>query len=369
MKFKIFQQINVRYFWLFFIIFIIKFGIIFFVLPEFLKILNIQQPDLFPDGYDKIALNLLEGNGYRFYQDKAETFMRPPGYIGVLTLLFYFFGKNLAVVQIVNILFSLVTAVLIILLSKKIVNLNGWIWVAPLFFLFYPGIILAETRAGVESFFALLLTAFMLSFYHAIENQRIRYFILSGSLLGLTLLVKNTPLLFPLFIFPFLFFKYQKSFPSKKIITNFMVMLITMGIVYSPWVIRNFIVSQKFIPFMTVRGMAAYQGLYINKNFLSAKDNRTLFYEASDKMNQIAVQNGFRIKKSYFPYFYHSNDEIDFDKLLFNIVTQEYKNDPILLIKSALINFVRFWYSGEVSYHYISVFLGTTLFTILGLVL
>ena len=39
------------------------------------------QADLFPDRYDLIASNLIEGNGYRFFPDTAETTIRTPGFV------------------------------------------------------------------------------------------------------------------------------------------------------------------------------------------------------------------------------------------------------------------------------------------------
>jgi len=56
----------------------------------------------FPDGYDKLAANVLAGNGYRFFPDTSETLMRTPGYPLFLILIFYFSPNSLVAVKIVN---------------------------------------------------------------------------------------------------------------------------------------------------------------------------------------------------------------------------------------------------------------------------
>ena len=348
------------------LVFAIKAIIVFFVIPQiYSSFPDFRRVSSFPDGYDRIAMNLIQGHGYRFFPETAPTLMRPPGYIGILAIIFSFFGKNLVAVQVMNLFFSMVTGVLLLILSKKILNLNRWNWLVVLFFLFYPGTILAEVRSGIESFFALLLTAFMLAFYIAIERQRARNYLLAGGLLGLALLVKNTPMLFPVFIFPYLIFSYRKQYSKKSIIAYFVLMILSMSAVYSPWIIRNYIISKQFVPFMTVKGVSAYQGLYLNKNFPSTKGQLKLIREAAKKQNVIAAEAGFKFKRSFSQYFYSSNDEIMFDSLLFNIVKKEYLADPMLLLKACSINFLRFWYSGDKSFILLSSILAIILQVIL----
>src|SRR5215813_13035280 len=65
----------------------------------------------FADGYELIAWNLVQGNGYRVFPDTSLTMLR--------TLIFAVFGKHLVVVQIVNVVFSSITAVLTRVLARK----------------------------------------------------------------------------------------------------------------------------------------------------------------------------------------------------------------------------------------------------------
>ena len=48
--------------------------------------------------------SVLEGVGYRFYSDTAETLLRLPGYPIMLFFLFYFFGESLSAAKFANVL-------------------------------------------------------------------------------------------------------------------------------------------------------------------------------------------------------------------------------------------------------------------------
>ena len=49
----------------------------------------------FPDGYDLIAQNLVDGNGYRYFSDTALTLQRTPAYPLLLAAIFGVFGHQL----------------------------------------------------------------------------------------------------------------------------------------------------------------------------------------------------------------------------------------------------------------------------------
>src|SRR5262249_40760372 len=54
------------------------------------------------DGYDQLAANTAEGNGYRFCPDTAKTLMREPGYPMLLAGIFMVFWNTFAIVKLVN---------------------------------------------------------------------------------------------------------------------------------------------------------------------------------------------------------------------------------------------------------------------------
>jgi hypothetical protein len=78
-----------------------KFTLVFLIIPQFYDgaIDATYEINKFKDDYDKIAVNIIEGRGYRIHPDTAATMMRPPAYVMVLCAVFYLFGKSLLAVQ------------------------------------------------------------------------------------------------------------------------------------------------------------------------------------------------------------------------------------------------------------------------------
>src|SRR5690349_19930488 len=82
--------------------------ILFVLIPEVSsRIGRFYSGNRYADGYDELAANLAEGNGYRFYPDTAETLMREPGYPIFLAGIFVVFGKNFAIVKLANMILAL----------------------------------------------------------------------------------------------------------------------------------------------------------------------------------------------------------------------------------------------------------------------
>ena len=315
----------------------------------------------FVDRYDNIAENLLAGNGYRIYPDTSETLLRSPGYVLLLSGLFFLFGKSLAAAQIVNILCGLATAYVIVLITRQWVmpkstgsdgdsNVEWALLLPALLFLLYPGVILAETRGGVESIFMLLLTSLVLLLYRSIYSNRSRDFVVAGIALGLTMLVKSTPALIPVVFFPYLLLKAKPTGVARtSVVTNFAIMGLVAFIMLAPWGLRNYALTGEFLLTSTVKGTTAHQGLYLNKNFGSGQDRDTLIIEATDQQSAIADELGLEHRHEFFNLFYSTRDEVSFDRYLFQGVVEEYIAAPGLLLKSCILNFGGFWFLGRSS--------------------
>ena len=332
----------------FLLILVLKFLLVLMIVPmihnAYPHLYNINH---FPDGYDRIAVNLIDGRGYRFYPETAETLMRPPGYVLILAGIFSLFGKNLVAVKIANLFLGIATSYVMMLICKKYVKNNISLWVAPSLFLFHPAIIFSESRGGVESLFTFLIILFIFFLYKAIESHKYRDYLITGGIFGLVLLVKNTPLLFMILLLPYLLLVKHKGKVSRSVLVNVALMATAMFLVLMPWIVRNYLVTSKIVPLITMKGSAAYQGLYVNKNLFSTKEHGELLSEAARKQNLIATELGLSFKKGFFQHFYSSKDEVVFDTYLFNTVMQEYIESPLLLVKCSLLNFFRFWFQGK----------------------
>jgi len=323
-------------------------SIVLFVIPH----LNTLYPSLynfehFPDGYDQIASNIIEGAGYRFYPETAETLMRSPGYTLLLAAIFLLFGKSLLAAKIANVILTILTAYLIASISRKYVNNNTSVLFVPAFFLLHPATIVAEARGGLEIFFAFALVLFVYCIYKAIESHKALDHLLAGSILGLALLIKSTALFFPIFLLPCLLFSRASDKRSGIVLRNFAFMIIAAFLILTPWIVRNYMLSTKFIPMTTLRGLTMYQGLYVNKNLFSKKEHWELLAEAAKNQDSFAIEAGLPFKRGFYQYFYHTNDEVAFDNILVDKVKEEYTIAPSLFVRNCILNGIRFWVQGK----------------------
>jgi len=187
---------------------LLKLPTVFFIVPVFDQVTGASyEINKFKDDYERIAINVLEGNGYRYYPETAETLMRPPLYVLLLCGVFYFFGKSLLAVQVVNILLGLATVLVVRSLCQQLKLSNTSTLIAMMLSFFHPAVVLAESRGGIESIFTLSLTSFVLLLYKALENNSRIYYAFAGLILGISLLIKSLCLFFPLFLLIYFVFR------------------------------------------------------------------------------------------------------------------------------------------------------------------
>src|SRR6266851_602467 len=143
------------------LIVIVNVAILFIVIPGVsYRLASFYSQDLHSDGYNQLAANLAEGNGYRFYPDTARTLMREPGYPIFLAGLLLVFGRSFAVVKLANMCLALTAAWLMTPIARKL-SPNRALTVLPsLLFLFHPDFVsgdrqrpmvgLRDKRSGVR---------------------------------------------------------------------------------------------------------------------------------------------------------------------------------------------------------------------------
>jgi dolichyl-phosphate beta-glucosyltransferase len=320
--------------------------ILFVLIPEASSRINqFYSSNRYADGYDQLADNLAEGNGYRFYPDTAETLMREPGYPMLLAGIFMVFGKNFAFVKLANLILALAVAYLMTRIARKLSDNRLLILGSPLLFLFHPETLIAESRGGIEILFTLMLTLFTLTVYRAVKSNRWWDYLLSGAVLGLAVLVRSTPILFPVVLLGY-FLLFERAENQKvAILRNFILMTVAMFIVLSPWIIRNYSLTGKFVPTASVLGVSAHTGLYLSTH--QAIGNLLLDTEAASERSKLAHELGYHFKDGYYQYFYSSADEVTFSQYLFNRVVHEYESSPLLFIKTVGLNFLKFWCGGK----------------------
>jgi 4-amino-4-deoxy-L-arabinose transferase-like glycosyltransferase len=305
--------------------------------------------DQYIDGYNLIASNLADGNGYRFYQDTAPTLMREPGYPIALAGIFLAFGKSFTAVKIVNMCLTFVTAALVVYLATMLSTHRTASLLAPVIYLFHPGTLIAESRAGVESLFTTLIVLFFVLTLRAMRKDRLRDYLVAGGVLGLAVLVRSTPILFPILLLAYRLTTERREGRSWTIFRNISMLIFAMVVVLSPWIIRNYRLTGRIVPTASVLGISAHAGQFICSHLNEDKPWYLLDREASRLRGEMATNLGYTFKQGedYYQFFYKTDDEMRFSKYLIAGVVEKYRESPKLCAKCITYNLFNFWFAGK----------------------
>src|SRR5262249_36641431 len=151
-----------------------------------------------------IAKNLYQGNGYRVDPAMGDTMLREPAYPLLLATVFELAGYGIQQARVACVLLALGAALLLLRLTRKITGDPRIALAAALLFLLYPGILVAEARAGVELPCIFAVTLFILVLYRAVEKGCLWRYWVAGLLLGVAVLVRSEVLLFPVLLLVYL---------------------------------------------------------------------------------------------------------------------------------------------------------------------
>ena len=220
----------------------------------------------FPDAkaYDAVARSLLEGRGLRERADRQAS--RAPGYPVFLAACYRPLGPSFLVARLVQAALGAASCVLVYLLGRRIFNRGTGLIAAAIaavypFFVFYTGLVLAETLF----IFALLGVVLLLTVIwqtkpaepkntrESIEDAgpgsfnepkaysasalRILLLLCCGAVLGIAVLIRSSLLLFLPFILPF-----WVLFSRRRVHSAGQIGLMALGLcaTISPWVHRNY---------------------------------------------------------------------------------------------------------------------------------
>jgi len=232
-------------------------------------------------------------------------------------------------------------------LSRRLWNNQVMILGPPLLFLFHPGTLIAESRGGIELLYTLFLAFFMSTLYVAVKNSSVWYYVVSGGMLGLTVLVRSVPILFPVAVL-FYLLVFERERASKVFIPcrNVAAMIVAMFVVLCPWVIRNYRLTGKFVPTASVLGVSAQAGEYLFTHH-SGEDRWAVDGEAAAERNALARELGYPFKEGYYQCFYSSPDELKFSNYLLGKVAGDYRRSPELFARVMFTNLFYFWIGGK----------------------
>jgi 4-amino-4-deoxy-L-arabinose transferase-like glycosyltransferase len=300
------------------------------------------------DLYDLIAKNLDQGNGYRVDPAMGNTMIREPGYPLLLAAVFKLWGYGIQQARVVCVLLAFGAALLLLRLTRKITGDTMTALVAALLFLIYPGVLVAEVRAGVEIPCIFTMMLFMLALHGAIKKGSPWRYGAAGLLLGTAVLVRSEVLLFPVLLLVYLLFAAKGWAERRRMVGAIAVLAVGTAVVMSPWIIRNYRLVHSFVPTATIGGFGAQAGLYICENTSLGEPFFQADGEAGLERKEIARQLGIPSRGPYFQLFYTPQDELAFYRALLNRVSTEYRSHPEVLAGCAAENFFfNFWFLGK----------------------
>jgi 4-amino-4-deoxy-L-arabinose transferase-like glycosyltransferase len=272
-------------------------------------ILTLESRFYFDDEFEyyRMVENFLAGRG--LIAGEGIKGFRPPLYPLFLSFL-YFLKFNLTAIRIVQCIISAFTVCFIYLAGKNLFSLRIGLWsgliasVYP-FFIFYNGFLLTETLF-------VFLTVITVYSFVTVSNKTLPS-AKTGIFLGLAGLCRPTMQMYlPISFLHIIAEKSGFYVRMKKIIliTVFFIMTI------SPWVIRNYVVFNAFVPGTTMGGWVFWEG---NNPYSDGGPCR------------------------YFPENVGQVEEIKRDKVLFQKTVEVIKENPSRFIWLLQNKFKRFW--------------------------
>lgn len=215
------------------------------------------EPSVDARGYDRIAQNLVAGNGYRekldipLYLDHAISRVGP-GYQFFLAGIYKIFGRNLYLVWVLQAFIHILSGYLIYLITKKIFLSEKAGIISAFLFLFFIDIFELTAMVLTETLFLFLL---LLSVYSAIkffQDPNYKNSAFAGFAFGIVILTRPTVL--PIFLIMLGVMIYKKYFKRAALFLIIPVLIIT------PWTIRNYKVHNAFILTSSAGGINLWMG-------------------------------------------------------------------------------------------------------------
>lgn len=302
----------------------------------------------FADGYDLLAKNLADGNGYRWRADMAETMIREPGYPLFLAAAFKITGYRIEVARLLNLLLTVGIAVMLMALARRMTGDPRAAVIAALLFLIHPGMLIAEARGGVEILFIFVGFVFMLALHWAVERGGLWRYLVAGLAFGIVVQVRSTPIAFPVLLLLYGLFTATGARERLTAAYRVAILVAGMGLVMVPWVVRNYRLVHEFVPVATLGGVGLQEGLCMCRNVSFGDDLYPVGRVAGRIRGELARELGMRFEGvEYFQMFYDAHDETAFNRTLYRAAIKEYAGNPGLLVGCVGKNLFNFWFLGK----------------------
>lgn len=208
------------------------------------------EPSVDAQAYDRIAWNLVEGNGYKekaelSYDEDIAILRVGPGYEFFLAGIYAVFGHHIWVVWFIHALLSALTAFLVFLTTKEIFK-SRWSMllgiIAAAFVGFSPDLVTINGMLMTETLGVFLIAASVYVFFRYVnsEDKAMWRIIVLALLFGAAVLVRTPVAL--------LFIPFAGYLVYRRYVPELLVFCAVLFFVFTPWTARNYEVYGTFIP-------------------------------------------------------------------------------------------------------------------------
>ncbi len=293
--------------------------------------------------YGIIARSLIAGKGYStpiieqsgWQEPKKElNINRPTAYhlpfYPIMLAMIYYFVKNplsILIVMCIQVVFASATCIVIYLIALKLFINQRIAIIAGCIMILYPTSIAYVARLVPETILTFWLSLAVLYLLLLKDNPSYRNSLITGALIGVTLLTTNVVV--PMIPFIFMWLLISLTIAWEKRFKIIMLTMITAFIIVSPWIIRNYIVFKEFPLMKTTMGLNFWLGnnpkatgtfylqsgeimdsilpkvFYEGYKFSETEQDKQLYYEAMAyiKKNPVHFVRLFLKKIFYFTWF------------------------------------------------------------------
>jgi 4-amino-4-deoxy-L-arabinose transferase-like glycosyltransferase len=185
--------------------------------------------------YVTVANNILT-NGIFGVEEGVPYAKIPPGYPLLIAAMLSISGGSLLAVRLAQVLLSVAAVWLTYLVGKEAFSAHAGLAAAAICTL-YPPFIVYVAPCWTETLYTAIALLFILYIIHLLKNASIKNAALAGMGFGLSMLIKETLIAFPLAL-PISF--WWTRFRFKKAIQYLAVFAAVALLILSPWLVRNY---------------------------------------------------------------------------------------------------------------------------------
>jgi len=192
--------------------------------------------------YLAFAENIANGRDYG--AGITEKMWRTPGYPLLVSTIFTFFGHSLVVIRLTHALLGGLVCVLILRIGSKLFGPSTGI-LSALYFAIYPPHVYYSREIVSENLLLLCSLLAVLFFFNAVTIPKLKNAVLCGTFLGIATLVR--PEAGGIVVCLITFLVFFSPFQCKVRLFTSTVVVLSMILVLSPWLMRNYALSGRLI--------------------------------------------------------------------------------------------------------------------------